>query len=125
MIGPKARIYGKNPVPLTGDAHMKLSRRLIALASFVIIISCQAGAACAAGQYVKVDYPASTEPGELQIAVTYTLWIPDGAASLSISTAREPRRRLRALLPLMTCTGRRWRRSGTAPCSAPATMCSV
>ena len=34
---------------------------------------------CPGGRAVlKVDYPASTAPGELQIAVTYTLWIPDG-----------------------------------------------
>ena len=34
------------------------------------------------GQYVKVNYPASTVPGELQVAVTYTLWIPDGVKQL-------------------------------------------
>jgi hypothetical protein len=36
----------------------------------------------AAGQYVKLEYPASTVEGELQVAVTYTLWIPDGVARL-------------------------------------------
>src|SRR6266403_3270752 len=30
-----------------------------------------------AGQYLKLDYPASTASSELQVAVTYTLWIPD------------------------------------------------
>ncbi|HEV3415939.1 MAG TPA: hypothetical protein VG056_03980, partial [Pirellulales bacterium] len=35
-----------------------------------------------AGQYWKVDYPASTAAGELQVAVTYTIWIPDGVPSL-------------------------------------------
>ena len=30
----------------------------------------------AAGTYVKLDYPASTASNELQVAVTYTLWIP-------------------------------------------------
>lgn len=30
-----------------------------------------------AGQYFKVDYPASTNVDELQIPVTYTIWIPD------------------------------------------------
>lgn len=30
------------------------------------------------GQYLKIDYPASTASNELQVAVTYTLWIPDG-----------------------------------------------
>src|SRR6266568_2168560 len=37
-----------------------------------------AGKALAAGQYLKVDYPASTASNELQVAVSYTLWIPDG-----------------------------------------------
>jgi poly(3-hydroxybutyrate) depolymerase len=36
----------------------------------------------AAGQYVTVDYPASTVAGELQIAVTYTLWIPEGVKAI-------------------------------------------
>ena len=35
-----------------------------------------------AGQYLKLDYPASTASNELQVAVTYTLWIPDGVKTL-------------------------------------------
>lgn len=35
-----------------------------------------------AGQYLKVDYPGSTAPGELQTPVTYTLWIPAGVVRL-------------------------------------------
>jgi pimeloyl-ACP methyl ester carboxylesterase len=35
-----------------------------------------------AGQYLKIDYPASTNADELQVGVTYTLWIPDGAPRL-------------------------------------------
>src|SRR5882757_8127097 len=31
-----------------------------------------------AGRYLQVVYPPSTTKGELQIGVTYTLWIPDG-----------------------------------------------
>jgi hypothetical protein len=34
------------------------------------------------GRYVIVDYPASKEEGKLRIAVTYTLWIPDGVKTL-------------------------------------------
>jgi pimeloyl-ACP methyl ester carboxylesterase len=34
------------------------------------------------GTYVKVDYPASTTAGELQVAVTYTIWIPNGVEHL-------------------------------------------
>jgi len=48
-----------------------------------------------AGQYVKLDYPASTASNELQIAVTYELWIPDSVrtlrASSCINTAQAPR----------------------------------
>jgi hypothetical protein len=31
-----------------------------------------------AGEYLKIDYPASTKSNELQVAVTYTLWMPEG-----------------------------------------------
>ena len=34
------------------------------------------------GQYVKLDYPASAASNELQVAVTYELWIPDGVKKL-------------------------------------------
>src|SRR5262245_47503533 len=34
------------------------------------------------GQYVKLDYPASTASNELQIAVTYEVWIPEGVRTL-------------------------------------------
>src|SRR6476661_3219000 len=36
----------------------------------------------AAGRYLEVTYPASANPGELKLGVTYTLWIPDGVARL-------------------------------------------
>jgi hypothetical protein len=35
-----------------------------------------------AGRYLTVEYPPSTAPGELQLAVTYTLWIPDGVKTI-------------------------------------------
>jgi len=35
-----------------------------------------------AGQYFKLDYPASNSSNELQVAVTYTVWIPDGVKTL-------------------------------------------
>jgi hypothetical protein len=31
-----------------------------------------------AGRYLQLVYPPSTKAGELQVGVTYTLWIPDG-----------------------------------------------
>src|SRR5712671_6682324 len=36
----------------------------------------------AAGMYLTNDYPASSASNELQVAVTYTLWIPDGVTAL-------------------------------------------
>jgi hypothetical protein len=36
-----------------------------------------AGEATAAGRYLEVKYPASETPGELQMGVSYTLWLPD------------------------------------------------
>ncbi len=40
------------------------------------------GTATAAGRYRQVSYPPSDQPGELQLGVTYTLWIPDGVEKL-------------------------------------------
>jgi len=36
----------------------------------------------ATGEIFKVDYPASTNTDELQLPVTYTIWIPDGVKTL-------------------------------------------
>jgi hypothetical protein len=36
----------------------------------------------AAGRYVQVEYPPSTAANELQVGVTYILWIPGGAPRL-------------------------------------------
>ena len=38
--------------------------------------------AAAAGTFLEVSYPASAQPGQLQLGVTYTLWIPDGVATV-------------------------------------------
>src|SRR5258706_15576979 len=35
-----------------------------------------------AGQYLKVDYPASGASNELQVAVTYTFWIPKSVKTI-------------------------------------------
>ena len=39
-------------------------------------------AAQGAGRYVEVEYPPSAAPGELQVGVTYILWIPEGVTRL-------------------------------------------
>lgn len=36
----------------------------------------------AAARYHEVTYPPSTKAGELQLGVTYTLWLPDGVSKL-------------------------------------------
>ncbi len=41
-----------------------------------------AGPASGAGRYLEVTYPPSDQSGELQLGVTYTLWLPDGVARL-------------------------------------------
>lgn len=38
--------------------------------------------AAAGGRTVEVSYPPSTQAGELQFGVTYTLWVPDGATRI-------------------------------------------
>ncbi len=35
-----------------------------------------------AGQYHKISYGPSTKPGELQLGVSYTLWLPDGVSQI-------------------------------------------
>jgi hypothetical protein len=41
-----------------------------------------AGHASAAGRFIEVSYPPSNQTGELQLGVTYTLWVPDGVAKI-------------------------------------------
>jgi len=50
-----------------------------------VFLICALGAtapAHGAGTYSQVQYPPSTAEGELQVGVTYTIWIPDGAPRL-------------------------------------------
>ena len=56
--------------------------RLIAFASIITCVFGLAGTTLAGGQYVQVNYPASAAADELQVAVTYTMWIPDGVPRL-------------------------------------------
>src|SRR6266478_4114478 len=56
--------------------------KMIASAAFALLLFGFAGTIQGAGQYLKVDYPASSDTNELQTAVTYTLWIPDGVSRL-------------------------------------------
>src|SRR5947209_3623860 len=59
------------------DHHHRISTfaaiSIVALLSITFTPLAQASG----GQYLKIAYPASTSPGDLQTAVTYTLWLPD------------------------------------------------
>ena len=52
------------------------------LAATVACALALAAAAQGAGRYVEVEYPPSAAPGELQVGVTYILWVPEGVAHL-------------------------------------------
>ena len=51
----------------------------------LLILAClggPVGTVFGAGRFIRIDYPASTAASELQLAVTYTLWIPDGVTTI-------------------------------------------
>src|SRR5580692_2192613 len=56
--------------------------KLITLAVASLFIVPVDGQAHGAEQYLKVEYPPSAAANELQVAVTYTLWIPDGVKTI-------------------------------------------
>ena len=56
--------------------------RLKALTLFIAAVFGCAGTMRGAGQYVKVRLSGLDRPGRTEIAVTYTLWIPDGVKTL-------------------------------------------
>jgi len=47
-----------------------------------ILILVLTAAASAADRFLEVTYPPSDKPGELQLGVQYTIWIPDGVEKL-------------------------------------------
>ena len=58
--------------------HIRFGTTLLLALGAVGVASSMRGA----GQYLKLDYPASTASTELQVAVTYALWIPDGVKTV-------------------------------------------
>jgi hypothetical protein len=56
--------------------------RMFFLATVVACALTLPAAAHGAGSYFEVEYPPSAAPGELQVGVTYILWIPDGVTHL-------------------------------------------
>src|SRR5437867_316682 len=59
-----------------------MSNTRFGTALLAVELVCFTGAIRAAGTYVKLDYPASTASNELQVAVTYTVWIPEDVKTL-------------------------------------------
>jgi hypothetical protein len=58
---------------------MKHIRRTLPVMAAIVF---WASTATAAGRYFEVEYGPSTEPGELSLGVTYTLWLPDGVTKV-------------------------------------------
>ena len=68
---------------MTARRPSKKSRKVRARGHEVgIVDNALAGTTHGAGQYATVEYPASTAENELQVGVTYTLWIPEGVKTL-------------------------------------------
>src|SRR5882724_9057127 len=57
-----------------------LTTHLVAVITFCMISFVLPNPARA--QYFKIDYAASTDTTELQLAVTYTIWIPEGVKTI-------------------------------------------
>jgi hypothetical protein len=69
---------------ISGWASFPAAARIRIIAPVVCIIFAfnLVGTLHAAGRYLKIDYPGSTNANELPTPVTYTLWIPDGLSRL-------------------------------------------
>ncbi len=65
-----------------GSQATKGSRWALFVVATLACMFASAPAARAAGRYVEVEYPPSVVPGELQVGVTYTLWIPEAISRL-------------------------------------------
>jgi len=61
---------------------MKCVSRVIWGSAVLGVLVLVASSAPAAGRYYEIAYPPSDQPSELQVGVTYTFWIPEGAAKL-------------------------------------------
>src|ERR1700688_1678241 len=61
---------------------MLLRRSRLIVAATIACALTLPTAAQGAGSYFEVEYPPSAAPGELQVGVTYILWIPGGVTRL-------------------------------------------
>jgi hypothetical protein len=72
MLEARGRSQGTKGTNMKTQIN-RIRRKANALFLFMVAVLGWAGTTCGAGRYVQVDYPASTVPGEMIIAVTYTL----------------------------------------------------
>jgi hypothetical protein len=56
--------------------------RTLCSAWALAFLCCLPNPASAADRYFEISYPASTKSGELQLGVTYTLWVPPGVEKI-------------------------------------------
>jgi pimeloyl-ACP methyl ester carboxylesterase len=75
------KIWNKS-INYKARASSLLPIKFIAAGLFAVFIFGFTTTMQGAGQYLKIDYPASTNADKLQIPVTYTLWIPDGVKTI-------------------------------------------
>ena len=79
----KERAYTGLAVLQLGPRSTELSRTLVLLLAATVACALAIPAAAqGAGRYVEVEYPPSAAPGELQVGVTYILWVPEGVTRL-------------------------------------------
>src|SRR5260221_2554762 len=69
-------------IPSTRNARTRNKATIAATRLLILGLIGFAPTMRGAGQYVKIDYPASSTSNELQVAVSYTLWIPAGVKTL-------------------------------------------
>ena len=62
--------------------HLQSTTRRLLCSGFVAVISLASHLVCAAEHYYTVQYDASTQEQELQLGVTYTLWLPPNVKKL-------------------------------------------
>jgi hypothetical protein len=92
---------------LAGSRSIELSRRSVLFLGAAL--ACALAIPAAAGRYVEVEYPPSAAPSELQVGVTYILWIPALAPEAqkrlaeARSEARHPADRPQNLSPQERC----------------------
>ena len=77
-------IFGTRVVPGTSRSPWLASRSIYFMAVALTLAGLLLLPLAASGSesYASIDYPASSDAGGLQVAVTYTIWIPEHVTHL-------------------------------------------